>query len=101
MAGSVVHLLEQPRLGCDRVLPHSPEPGRGAGRAGRNLRPHERVRGECDAKDEGPESALPRRWLIRPEGPESTRCGLLLALPGKSLKGQGPTKSPIVCLGSD
>src|SRR5215469_11072801 len=39
MAGSVVHLLEQPRPGCNRVLPHSPEPGRGAGRADRNLRP--------------------------------------------------------------
>src|SRR6267154_840568 len=70
MGESVVHLLEQPRPGCDRVLPHSPEPGRGAGRAGRNLRPHERGRGECDAKDEGPESsrlarcpASPRRSL--------------------------------------
>src|SRR5215469_3656936 len=61
MAGSVVHLLEQPRPGCDRVLPHSPEPGRRAGRADRNLRSHERVRGECDAKDEGPASAQPRR----------------------------------------
>src|SRR5215813_6083480 len=55
MAGSVVHLLEQPRPGCDRVLPHSPEPGRGAGRADRNLTPQGRDRGECDAKDEGPE----------------------------------------------
>src|SRR5262249_28931475 len=67
MAGSVVHLLEQPRPGCDRVLPHSPEPGRGAGRADRNLRPHKRVRGERDAKDEGPESLrvirrLPVTW---------------------------------------
>src|SRR6476619_1039037 len=46
MAGSVVHLLEQPRPGCDRVLPHSPEPGRRAGREDRNLRPHERVHRE-------------------------------------------------------
>src|SRR5215472_3330014 len=53
MAGSVVHLLEQPRPGCDRVLPHSPESGRGAGRADRNLTPHGRDRRECDAKDEG------------------------------------------------
>src|SRR6516165_2140989 len=50
MAGSVVHLLEQPRPGCDRVLPHSREPGRGAGRANRDLTLHERVRGECNAK---------------------------------------------------
>src|SRR5215831_15638546 len=57
MAGPVVHLLEQPRPGCDRVLPHPPEPGRRAGRADRNLSPRERVREECDAKDEGPESA--------------------------------------------
>src|ERR1700730_18436693 len=56
MAGSVVHLLEQPRPGCDRVLPHSPEPGRGAGRADRNLSTHERVHREGDAKAEGPES---------------------------------------------
>src|SRR5215469_15545335 len=55
MAGSVVHLLEQPRPGCDRVLPHSREPGRGAGRADRNLTPQGRDRRECDAKDEGPE----------------------------------------------
>src|SRR6516162_4598767 len=48
MAGSVVHLLEQPRPGCDRVLPHSPEPSRGAGRADRNEA--RRVRGDVTPK---------------------------------------------------
>src|SRR6516225_2236169 len=56
MAGSVVHLLEQPRPGCDRVLPHSPEPNRGAGRADRNEARRASPRG-CDAKGEGPGSA--------------------------------------------
>src|SRR5262252_3630049 len=56
MAGSVVHLLEQPRPGCDRVLPHSPEPSRGAGRADRNLKSHGAPTGGVTLRDAGQES---------------------------------------------
>src|ERR1700749_4885675 len=57
VAGSIVHLFEQPRPGCDRVLPHSREPGRGVGRANRNLRLTSESAGNLTAKDEHPESA--------------------------------------------
>src|SRR5215472_13535878 len=62
MAGSVVHIFKQLRPGCDRVLPHSPEPGRRAGLADRNLRLRESVRKPSVDKAGAPRSVLGQSW---------------------------------------